>query len=165
MHGTRNADALLGGGLGGLLGTSAMVLVGLGVEAGAGLPTVRLLPELELAFGGPVAGAGALGATFALPVHYAHGLALGLLFVGILALGDRWSIRPRLPLWAQGLIYGGAVSGVAIALLATTDGGLPNPDLAGLVCLLHGTFGVLLGAIVTRLTPGRLSRPLDRARR
>jgi len=150
---TRRPRTLLGGLLGGTLGTSGMILLGIGAESGAGLPLGRLLPELEIGFGGPLAGAGALGAGFSLPVHYLHGLVLGLLFAGILLVGERFKVAPRIPIWSSGLIFGAVVAVVVLGLLAVTSGSSLDPGAIGLVCLLHLAFGGLSGAVVQRVSP------------
>jgi hypothetical protein len=148
---TGKARTLLGGVLGGIFGTSGMVLLGITLEWGAGLPLDRLLPELELGFGGPLAGAGVLGPGFSLPVHYLHGAVLGLLFAGLILLGEHLEVAPRIPLWGSGLIFGAVVSGVVLLLLDLTAGGALTPGLLGLVCLLHLTFGGLAGLVLPRV--------------
>lgn len=147
----RAQTTLYGGLLGGLLGTSGMIFIGVAAERGAGLPLPRLLPELELGFGGPAAGAGVLGADFSLPIHYLHGAVLGILFAGLLLLSDHLGMAPRVPLWSIGLIFGAVVSGFVLALLKVTSAGVLDPGLIGLVCLLHLTFGGSAGAVIQRV--------------
>jgi hypothetical protein len=127
-----------------------MILVGLAAEAGAKVPLDRLVPTLELGFGGPLAGAGVLGPAFSLPIHYLHGVALGLLFVGIILLGERLGVAPPIPLWSSGMVFGGIVAGVVLFLLVETSTLTLTPGLVGLVCLLHVTFGGLAGFALQR---------------
>jgi hypothetical protein len=141
----------LGGVLAGFLGTSGMILVGVGAEAGSGLPFSQFLPELELGFGGPWAGVGSLGSGFALPVHYLHGVILGLLFAGIIVLGERLRVAPEIPLWSSGLIFGAVVSGIVLVLLRATSNAQLIPGLVGLVVLMHLTFGGLAGILFQRI--------------
>ena len=149
-----SSATLLGGLFGGILGTSGMILVGLGAESTTGLSFNRLLPELELGFGGPIAGAGVLGSSFTLPIHYLHGIVLGLLFAGIWLLGERWALLPPIPVWASGMVFGAVVSAFVLGLLAGTVGDLLTPGVAGLVFLLHLTFGGLTGAAVQQFRRG-----------
>lgn len=128
-----------------------MILVGIAAEWGAGIPLHRLIPQLELGFGGPLAGAGFLGSNFSLPVHYLHGLILGLLLAGILWVGERWRLAPQGPVWTSGLIFGAVVSVVVLGLLAGTSNTPLSPGLIGLVVLLHLTFGGLAGALIQRV--------------
>lgn len=158
---TRRFRTLLGGMLGGILGTSGMIGLGLAVEAAAGLPLHELIPELELGFGGPVAGAGVLGPEFALPVHYLHGVLLGLVLAGFLLLDDRLEWARQVPVWASGLLFGGVVSAVVFVILAATHGGAPTPGLAGLVVFLHFAFGGLAGLAIHRVRDGILPRRGD----
>lgn len=142
---------LLGGVLGGILGTSGMILVGLAAERAAGVPPVRWVADLELGFGGPWAGAGTYGPVVALPVHYLHGLILGLVFVGLLAAGERLGWAPALPPAANGLIFGVVLSGFVGVLLWATTPGPATPGLVALVLLMHLTFGGAAGAVVGQL--------------
>jgi hypothetical protein len=148
---SRNAWTFLGGLLGGIIGTSGMFLIGVAAERLATVPLDRTLPQLELGFGGPVAGAGVLGPDLSLPVHYLHGAVLGLLLAGILLLGERWRVAPHIPLWADGLIFGTAVSGFVVLLLDATVPEKLSPELVGLVVLLHVTFGGLAGGVLQRV--------------
>jgi hypothetical protein len=148
---TRRNQVLLGGGLAGILGTSGMILVGIAAEVGFGLPLSRLLPELELGFGGPLAGAGILGRGFSLPVHYLHGTILGLLFAGIIWGSEHLRVAPRTPMWSSGLIFGAVVSGVVLVLLLVTSNATVTPGLTGLVVLMHLTFGGLVGILFHRV--------------
>jgi hypothetical protein len=148
---------LLGGLLGGILGTSGMIFVGIAAEAVAGIPARRLLSELELGFGGPLAGAGILGSDFSLPVHYLHGAVLGLLFVGILWVGERLRVAPRIPYWSSGLIFGAVVAGVVLILVEAATGIELDPALIGLVVLLHLTFGGLAGVTLSWVRAGPAS--------
>lgn len=160
---TRRGRTLLGGLLGGILGTSGMVLVGIAAEWGAGIPLDRLAPELELGFGGPLAGAGVLGSDFSLPVHYLHGLILGLLLAGILLLGGQFGVAPRIPGWASGLTFGAVVSGIVLVLLMVTSNTALSAGLIGLVFLLHLTFGGSAGALIQRVRDGPLPRTVASA--
>ncbi|MCI4351947.1 MAG: hypothetical protein L3K14_00965 [Thermoplasmata archaeon] len=153
---TPRSPILVGGLLGGILGTSGMILVGIVAEWGAGVPLSRLTPELELGFGGPFAGAGVLGSGLSLPVHYLHGMLLGLVFAWVVWLGERLGLAPRIPLSASGLLFGGIVSTFVVALLAATAGGPLSPGVVGLVGLLHLTFGGLTGATLERVRGGHL---------
>jgi hypothetical protein len=140
--------ALLGGVLAGILGTSGMILVGIATEAGFRLPLSRLLPELELGFGGPLAGAGILGPGLSLPVHYLHGIVLGVLFAGVIGLAEHLGLAPRIPLWSSGLLFGAVVSAIVLVLLQTTSNAALTPGVTGLVVLMHLTFGGLAGTLL-----------------
>jgi hypothetical protein len=148
---SRRSRTLLGGALGGILGTSGIILLGLGIEGAFGFGLDRLIPELELGFGGPLAGAGVLGPDFSVPIHYLHGAILGLVLAGLLLLDDRLRWADRIPVWADGLIFGAVVASVVLVLLDATSGSALTPGLAGLVILLHVTFGGLAGAVVQRV--------------
>jgi hypothetical protein len=137
-----------------------MILVGVAAELSVGLPLRRVLPELELGFGGPVAGAGVLGPSFALPVHYLHGAVLGLLFVGIILLGERYQLTPQLSLPVSGLVFGAAVSVAVLLLLWWTSPGPLSLGLIGLVCLLHLTFGGLAGTALEYVRAPSRSAPV-----
>jgi hypothetical protein len=152
---TRRNRAILGGVLAGILGTSGMILVGIAAEAGFRLPLSRLLPELELGFGGPLAGAGILGSSFSLPVHYLHGIVLGLLFAGIIGLGEQLRVAPRIPLWCSGLLFGAVVAGVVLVLLRATSSAALTIGLTGLVVLIHLTFGGLAGILLQQVRTDR----------
>ncbi|MGA7862134.1 MAG: hypothetical protein WCB19_09830 [Thermoplasmata archaeon] len=133
-----------------------MILLGIVAEGGAGVSLSRLVPELELGFGGPLAGAGVLGPDFSLPVHYLHGVVLGLLFAGIILLGEHFRVAPRVPLWSSGLVFGAVVSGIVLVLLAVTTSVALSPGLIGLVSLLHLTFGGLAGSLLPRVRAGSI---------
>jgi hypothetical protein len=154
---TDRTRLLLGGLLGGILGTSGMIFVGIAAEWAAGVPVRGLLPELELGFVGPLAGAGILGPDFSLAVHYLHGAVLGLLFVGILAVGERLRVAPRIPYGASGLIFGAAVAGIVLVLLEATTRTDLGPALIGLVVLLHLTFGGVAGGTLSRVRAASVS--------
>jgi hypothetical protein len=147
----RSVRTLCAGLLGGILGTSGMILVGVAAEAGARLPLAQILPELELGFGGPLAGAGALGPDYSLPVHYLHGAVLGFLFAGIVLAAEHVHMAPRIPGWASGLIFGAVVAAVVIGLVWVTSAGALGLGVVGLIVLLHLTFGGLTGALVQRV--------------
>lgn len=146
---TGSARTLVGGILGGILGTSGMILGGIALERAAGLALPQLLPDLELGFGGPLAGAGILGPDFSLPVHYIHGVLLGMLFAGIVLVAERFQVAPRIPLWSGGLLFGAVVAAVVLALLQRTSNGTLGPGIIGLVVLLHLTFGGLAGLLIS----------------
>jgi hypothetical protein len=160
----RSAATLLGGLLGGILGTSGMILVGVAAEAAAGLSLTRWLPQLELGFGGPLAGAGILGTDFSLPAHYVHGTVLGLVFAGLLLFGERVRIAPRIPPWESGLAFGAVVAGIVLLLLRATVSIALTPGLVGLVLLLHLTFGALAGILVQWVSPQSIPGALPAAR-
>jgi hypothetical protein len=150
---------LCAGLLGGILGTSGMILVGFAAEGAARLPLGRILPELQLGFGGPLAGAGILGPDFSLPVHYLHGVALGLLFAGIVLAAEYGQMAPRIPLWASGLIFGAVVAAVVMALVWATSTEALSVGVGGLIVLLHLTFGGLTGALVQRVRVSAVPAP------
>jgi hypothetical protein len=154
---TDRTRVLRGGLLGGIFGTSGMIFVGIAAEWVAGVPLRGLLSELELGFGGPLAGAGILGPDFSLPVHYLHGAVLGLLFVGILWVGERLGVAPSIPYWSSGLIFGTVVAGIVLVLLEASTGTDLRPALIGLVVLLHLTFGGLAGVTLSWVPAGSAS--------
>ena len=137
---------LLGGGvLGGILGTSGMVIGGVTAEVASGVRPADLLGTLEIGFGGALAGAGALGPSWGLPVHYLHGIVLGLLLAALIRLGARFELTRGLSPSYAGPMFGLVLSPFVTGFLVWTDPGVLTLDEAVFIVVLHVVFGALAG--------------------
>jgi hypothetical protein len=150
--------------LGGTIGTSGMILMGLLAIGLAGVPPSQWASELALGFGGPSAvfPASGLGPEFVL--HYLHGIVLGAAFGGGYVVASRRFpfIAGRLPLF--GILFGFVLAAVVLVLMVVTVAATLTTGTVGLVILLHATFGSLVGETQTigasrgrRLEPGTSS--------
>lgn len=149
---TRDPRAtLVAGLLGGVLGTSVMIVLGVVSEWASGVPPRQLGMILELGFGGPLSTLGSFGPATVLPLHYVHGALLGLLLGVLIMATSRTRFADRLPDWVTGLAFGAVISPVVLALLVASVTLVLTPGLVGLVFLLHLGFGATVGGVVQGL--------------
>jgi hypothetical protein len=135
----------LGGAIGGLLATVAMLPVLRGLGGGGPLPAASLLASVA---GGPAEDHLVAGTV----LHLVYGILAGVgLAVGAPTVGV--SMDPLAVGTAVGLAYGLALGGVgALAWRVLADGPAPGRDAAVALLASHGVYGLTLSLALSLLT-------------